>query len=274
MTSGAASTIRPMRGRKPAPMLHTVSNLFVITGSSRGLGEAITRALLQAGHVVIGIARHRNDTLDAQATTAGARLDQWPLDLADAPGAAMRLSAWLRTQNPERYTTASLINNAGVLSRLGPLDDADPAELSSALRVSLEAALLLSAVFVRDTRAWRAKRRLLNISSGLGRRPMSGSAAYCAAKAGMDHFSRVMALDEEALGNPARVVSLAPGIIDTGMQAQLRAADPDRFSEHANFVRFKDAGMLDTPGSAAAKIVAFLNRPDFGSNPVTDIRNE
>ena len=65
---------------------------------------------------------------------------------------------------------------------------------------------------------------MLNISSGLGRRAMAGQATYCAAKAGMDHLSRAVALDQALLANGARIVSLAPGVIDTDMQAQLRGS--------------------------------------------------
>lgn len=249
-----------------------MSQLFLITGSSRGLGEALAATLCKPDHVVVGIARGRSERL-AEAANAGAAVEQWALDLADAPAAAGRLSAWLQAQDPKRHTISTLINNAGMIPKLGPLDDNTPLQLSQALRVGLEAAMLLTSVFLRDTRMWWGQRRVLNVSSGLGRRAMAGAAPYCAAKAGMDHFSRAVALDEERLHNPARIASVAPGIIDTEMQAQLRGADPGRFPEHANFVHWKTAGLLDTPETAAEKLLAFLARSDFGSNPVTDVRN-
>ena len=56
--------------------------------------------------------------------------------------------------------------------------------------------MLLTAAFLRATRNWAIDKRVLNISSGAGKRPVAGWAAYCAAKAGLDHFSRVVALDE------------------------------------------------------------------------------
>uniref|UniRef100_UPI003C77E626 SDR family NAD(P)-dependent oxidoreductase n=1 Tax=Escherichia coli TaxID=562 RepID=UPI003C77E626 len=81
----------------------------------------------------------------------------------------------------------------------------------------LEAPLLLTGAFLRGTAGWTGARRVLNISSGLGRRAMASQAAYCAAKAGMDHFTRCVALEQEGLANGARVCSLAPGVIDTDM---------------------------------------------------------
>jgi NAD(P)-dependent dehydrogenase (short-subunit alcohol dehydrogenase family) len=102
---------------------------------------------------------------------------------------------------------------------------------------------------------------------------MASQASYCAVKAGLDHFSRSVALDQAVARHPARIVSLAPGVIDTDMQVHLRAGDPTRFPDHARFVQFKASGQLDTPAAAAAKVLAFLRRPDFGGKPVADVRD-
>lgn len=231
-------------------------HLYIITGSSRGLGAALVEQLAQPGHVVVGIARRLNPALQAQ---------QWALDLADPLPAAEHLQAWLRANGG--WSSATLVNNAALLSAPGPLASAGLAELSAALRVGLEAPTLLSRVFLAET-AGVATRRILNISSGLGRRAMAGSAAYCAVKAGLDHLSRALALEEPGVG----VVSLAPGVIDTDMQVQLRGADPARFPEQARFQGLKDGGQLQTTQATAAAIVRFLMRPDFGKTVVADIR--
>ena len=70
----------------------------------------------------------------------------------------------------------------------------------------------------------------------------------------------------------ARVASVAPGIIDTDMQRQLRAADPARFPERARFDEFHRSGALSTPAQAAARLLALLESVDYGSEPVTDAR--
>jgi benzil reductase ((S)-benzoin forming) len=139
--------------------------------------------------------------------------------------------------------------------------------------VDLEAPMLLTSVFLRATEGWKIPRKVLNISSGLGRRAMASQAAYCAAKAGMDFFSRCVALEQAALPNGARICSLAPGVIDTDMQVQLRDADPGRFPDRGNFVGMKDKGALASPAEAAARVLAYLQRPDFGANPVADVRD-
>jgi len=252
-------------------------SLYIVTGASRGMGAAIAEQLLSPQHVVLGISRSINTQLAATAKQRGAPLEQWPRDLAHSVEAADELEAWLRRVDAARFDAAALINNAGVITRVGPMDEATNAELSSALRVGLESAMLLTASFIRATRGWRAMAsggvKVLNISSGLGRHAMAGSAPYCAAKAGMDHFSRAVALDEAHRGQGAKIVSLAPGVIDTDMQSQLRAADSAGFPDQENFLHMHEAGQLATPHDAAARVLAYLRRPDFGSNPVADVRD-
>ena len=243
-------------------------HLYIVTGSSRGLGAALAAQLLgDFSHRVLGIARRRNDTLEGHGA-----LEQWPLDLAQPLEAAQRLEDWLAAQDGATFASASLINNAAALTRIGALDAVAPDELSRALRVGLEAPMLLTAAFLRATAAWGAARRVLNISSGLGRRAMAGQASYCAVKAGLDHFSRALALDEALKTHGAKVVSLAPGVIDTDMQVQLRAGDPAAFPDHDMFVQLKTGGRLSTPEDCARQVLAYLARPDFGSKPVADVR--
>jgi benzil reductase ((S)-benzoin forming) len=250
-----------------------LKQLFVVTGTSRGLGAAIAQQLIAPGHVLLGLSRRANDALAAQALAAGVAFEQWNVDLAAPVEVAARLQAWLALQDAGRFDGATLINNAAALTRIGPIDACSDAELSSAMRVGIEAPLLLAAAFLRATRGWRAAKRVLNISSGLGRRAMAGQAPYCASKAGMDHLSRALALDEALRPDGAKVVSLAPGVIDTEMQVYLRAGDPAGFPDRANFVGLKDNGQLTSPRDAAARVLAYLERADFGANPVADVRD-
>jgi NAD(P)-dependent dehydrogenase (short-subunit alcohol dehydrogenase family) len=252
------------------------SSLTLITGSSRGLGEAMARQLLDAGHLVIGIARGRSEALAEHASRHGLALQQWQADLADPLPLAQHLGEWLRTQNPSDWQDLTLINNAGVITAPGPVDGEALPALSAALRVGLEATLLLSAAFLDATRDWPGRRKLLNISSGLGRRAMAGSAVYCAAKAGMDNLSRAMALDEAHKASrglaAARIVSLAPGIIDTEMQAQLRGARAEGFPERDRFAAFKTEGQLQSAEATAQLVLRYLARPDFGDTVLADVR--
>ena len=248
-------------------------HLYILTGASRGMGLAMAQQLLQAGHSLLCISRQTNDALTALAAQSGASLTQWSQDLAQGVAASERLGEWLRAQKSADWASVTLINNAGVIPRIGPMSQADAADLGHALRVGLEAPMQLTAAFLAATDHWSAPRKVLNISSGLGRRAMASQAGYCAAKAGMDHFTRCLALEEALKPLGAKVCSLAPGVIDTDMQVQLRGADASAFPDQAGFIQLKAGGQLSSADDAAKRILAFLARADFGAHPVADIRD-
>jgi NAD(P)-dependent dehydrogenase (short-subunit alcohol dehydrogenase family) len=248
-------------------------HLTILTGASRGMGLAMAEQLLNADALLLCISRNASDALAKQAAACGAELLQWQADLSDAAPVSQRLAEWLATRNPAELASATLINNAGVISELTPLRAGQSDDLARALRVGLEAPMLLCAAFLGATKDWgKMPRKVLNISSGLGRRAMASSSAYCAAKAGMDHFTRCLALEENHAQNGAAVCSLAPGVIDTDMQVQLRSANAAQFPDQDAFAALHEKGQLSSPADAARRLLAYLNRPDFGAEPVADVR--
>jgi len=255
-----------------------MQHLYILTGASRGMGLAMARQLLAPTHQLLCLSRQCNESLQDEAEARSCALTQWSQDLSDTAGAAARLEQWLGQWPASALASATLINNAGVIPAIGPLDQCPPDQLSLALRVGLEAPMQLTSAFLRATghwvdSGWRGPRKVLNISSGLGRYPMAAQAPYCAAKAGLDHFTRCSALDEAQRPHGAQLVSLAPGVIDTDMQVQLRAGDPARFPDRQRFVDLQSQGALSSPQVAAARVLAWLERPDFGNNPVADVRD-
>ena len=242
-------------------------HLTILTGASRGLGRAMAAQLLARGHTLLTLARRPD------ATLAGAGLEQWAADLADPLPVAARLEAWLAALPAARFASATLIHNAALITPPGPTERVPDAQLSAALRVGLEAPVLLTAAFLRATAAWTGVRKVLSISSGLGRRAMAGAAPYCAVKAGLDHHARAVALDEAAKPNGARIVSLAPGVIDTDMQVTLRGADPAGFPDIGLFRQLHASGSLTSPEAAATRVLGYLERADYGQNPVADVRD-
>ena len=245
--------------------------LAIVTGASRGLGLAVAEQLLDQQYQLLALSRRPSATLDAYAAERGATVQQWSVDVSGAD-CAPRLEAWLSKRGGGAFDRAVLINNAAVLGRVGPVERMDATTLADVLRVDLEAPAMICAAFLRATRGWRAERRVVNLSSGAGRVAIAGWAAYCAAKAGLDQLSRVMALDEARLPNPAKIVSLAPGVIDTDMQADLRASDASEFPDLPRFMEFKASGQLAAPKDAAARLLAFLDHKDFGTSAVADVR--
>lgn len=258
-------------------------HLYIVTGTSRGLGLAIALQLLRPEHFLLCISRTNPDSLATAVRAVQADFEHWPLDLDHGLQAGTMLTQWLGSRKPGSFASATLINNAGVLPRITPLSEADPAELSKVLRVGLEAPMQLAAAFLHGTEGWLDAmaaqdappfpRRVLNISSGNGRSAMASQSIYSAAKAGLDHFTRCLALEEGLKPQGARVCSLAPGVVDTDMQTHLREADADSFPDHGRFVDLKTHGKLTTATDAATQVLAYLARADFGNNPVADVRD-
>jgi len=246
-------------------------HLTILTGGSRGMGLAMGQQLLQKGHHVLSIARKTSPELAAFAATPQ-QLLQWEQDLAQSATAAQRLATWLGTLNSRDWAGLTLINNAGTIPQIAPLSQLPAAEMIHALRVGLEAPMAMAAAFLAATEDWTLPRKVLNISSGLGRRAMASQASYCTAKAGMDQFSSCVALEEAAKPHGARIVSLAPGVIDTEMQLQLRSAQSGDFPDVDRFAQLHAAGQLTSAQDAAARVLAWLDRPDFGAQVVADVR--
>ncbi len=246
--------------------------LFILTGHSRGMGRAMAEQLLAPDRLLLGISRSLAEGLADAAHAAGAPLTEWQADLAEGAVVSRQLQAWLHSQAPAPWQRVVLINNAGLIPAIVPLRDADADDLARALRVGLETPMQLCAAFLGATAGWAAERQVMNISSGLGRRPMTSQSAYCAAKAGMDHFTRCLALDEARQPRGARVCSVAPGVIATDMQRQLRSADGAQFPDRAGFEALHAQGQLSTPHDSAQRLLAFLDRPDYGREPVADVR--
>lgn len=236
-------------------------NKIIVTGHSKGLGHALAQTFLERGFDVLGISRSRS------ADTEG--LQQVSLDLSD--GAA--LLQWIKSSGLKRFLEgagqAILINNSGSISPIGPLGKQANADIVSSVALNVCAPLLLSNAFVEATDDI-PDRRILHISSGAGRTAYSGWSVYCASKAALDHHARTV--NEEGITN-LRISSLAPGIVDTGMQADIRSSSEDRFPRIEVFREFKKKGQLVSPEETAAGIAAIVLAENFGQETVTDIRS-
>jgi len=248
--------------------------VVIVTGASKGLGAAMVEQLLSPDRQVIGIARSPNEALAAAARSRGGWLDWYLQDLADVD-ASDRLAASICASMPRDATRYALVNNAALIEPVGAVATLEPGSIVAALNVNVAAPMLFSARFLAATDDRDVDRRILNISSGSGRRPMDGNGVYSATKAALDMFTRCM--KAEQLERPerrrARVVSLAPGVIDTDMQFHARTQDPARFPQAAYFVKMKEDGVLVSPADAARRILGYLMRDDFGDTEIDDIRN-
>ena len=112
-------------------------------------------------------------------------------------------------------------------------------------------------------------RRVLHISSGAARKPYAGWSVYCATKAALDHHAR--AVQEDATPG-LRICALAPGVVDTPMQGEIRASSLERFPLRDRFAELQASGGLIAPAECAMHLVDFLLDEDFGREPVADLR--
>jgi NAD(P)-dependent dehydrogenase (short-subunit alcohol dehydrogenase family) len=121
--------------------------LFILTGASRGLGAAMAEQLLAPDVQLLTISRRPDNGLDNKAAAARATLEQWAVDLALPLAVAARLESWLKQRDATTFSGATLINNAAITGRPGPIDTSDAEDLSALLRIGLEAPLLLASAF-------------------------------------------------------------------------------------------------------------------------------
>jgi hypothetical protein len=248
------------------PMGRATENTMkaIVTGHTKGLGAALAANLLARGVPVLGLARTPAPELHAAYPDLFQEVE---LDLAD--GAA--LSGWLAGSALADFVDGSgavlLLNNAGMVSPIGPLDDQDPLAVLRAVALNVAAPLALSAAVVRAGRS--GQQRILHLSSGAARNAYPGWSVYCATKAALDQHARAVALDA---GCGVRICSLAPGVIDTGMQAEIRATPESNFPMRGRFVELKETGALVDPDECAEQLVDYLLGASFGHEAVADLR--
>jgi benzil reductase ((S)-benzoin forming) len=240
-------------------------NLYIVTGTTQGLGAALAARIAQdPANELIALARAPDGDIPG-----GTRFE---VDLARSGAIDAvfdRIEARLADR---RYDKAVLVNNAGVVSPVGPLDEVDGAALERNLLVNFVAPVLLMRRFLRAAGPVAPLLRIVNISSGAGRKPYFGWGAYCAAKAGLDMATRVVALEAEARRRPVQAVSLAPGVIDTAMQGVLRDTPKEAFVDVERFRALKAEGQLRAAEDVAADILRLETAGTLQGDAVLDLR--
>jgi len=223
--------------------------IAVVTGASRGLGAGLAEAFAADG-LRLGLCARSAPVLPSGADVVAARLDV--TDAAAAEAFAADVAA--------RLGPIDLwVNNAGVLEPITPLRNADPAALARNVDVNVTGVLLGSRAFVRHLHGTGRPGVLINISSGAARKPYAGWSAYCAAKAGVDRLTEC--LDEEERAHGLRAYSVAPGVIDTEMQARIRASTAEDFPQVARFHTMKRDDDFYTPRFIASRLLELAFDP-------------
>jgi benzil reductase ((S)-benzoin forming) len=164
-----------------------------------------------------------------------------------------------------------VFSNAGTLAPIGPVWKQSSELTVANLNVNLISAIGFIAEAMRHFRETSGRKVIVNVSSGAALKGYAGWSLYCAAKAGMENFIRALAVEERTQAHPFIPVSVDPGVIDTDMQALIRASMPSDFPEVERFRQRKAAGGLALPEIVAKGIIGIATRLDLEAGTCYDL---
>lgn len=229
---------------------------FFITGTSSGIGKALAEKALDEGHKVTGISRRNR--------LEHPNYRHLVHDLADYDNYHL-----VNFNINHEADELVLVNNAGWLGEVKPTARMNPTAIEQAYQINLIAPSILCRLFLDQTENNGQKRTVINISSGAAKYPVSSWSTYCASKAGLDLFTQVMAKDHPDV----RCLAIAPGIVDTEMQGEIRRIDSGDFPDVDRFKRYKEEGELSAPGEVAQKLMDIIAHPEKAPDIVFSLRD-
>ncbi|MFI5148107.1 MAG: SDR family NAD(P)-dependent oxidoreductase [Bacteroidia bacterium] len=238
-------------------------NYYYITGTSRGLGKALAAYYLQEGpdNRVVGICRNQEITHE--------NYEHWTVDLSNP-------DEFKAVRFPLHHDAKKLVlvNNAGLIGMIKPLGQLSAEAIIHNFQVNLVAPAVLTNQFMISYRESEAKKLIVNVSSGAGKNPIGGWSPYCSSKAGLDMLSRVV--DEEqrhSFGRPFRILSVAPGVIDTQMQEEIRSASAADFIRLNDFINYKIENQLAHPEQIARKFAHIIRHSEEYKHTLMSVKD-
>jgi len=228
----------------------------MITGHSRGLGAALARHHLQLGDTVYAMAR---GTLEHESR----RLHQRHADFSEP----QTLPSILQRLLPDTLAVDRVYLNAGVLGPIAAMSDTDLAELRDVMDVNVWANKeILDTLNARNP----AVKQIILISSGAAIRGNFGWGAYALSKAALNMLAQLYAHEMP----DCQLVALAPGLVDTDMQAQLRNQSAREFPSLKRLHEAAGSAAMPSADIAAARIVSCLAQlTDHPSGQFLDLRD-
>jgi benzil reductase ((S)-benzoin forming) len=224
----------------------------ILTGVSRGLGSALFAAFQARGDRLLAIGRRFTPAQEKIAAAEPDRIRLHAADLADS--ASLPGTAEFRQFLDQSPTQAVLLHNAAVVSPIGAVGALPPAEVAAAIAVNLTAPIVLTDAFLAVA---PRPAKIIFVSSGAAHRVIGGFSVYCATKAAGEMF--VACVAEQFAADPGvTAVNVNPGQMDTGMQADIRAAGTAGayFPDRHTFVDRHARGEMPDPAIVAADIIA------------------
>jgi benzil reductase ((S)-benzoin forming) len=234
--------------------------LVIVTGASRGIGLAFARAVPFPGARVVDVSRR-----------GGSGFEHLGADLSQPAGWRAVADFFEREVAGFDGERVVFCHNAGTLQPMGYAGEVDAAAYERQVLLDSASPQVLGAAFLAACRRTRAECHLLMISSGAARSVYEGWSAYGAGKAALDQWVRTAGAEQARRGH-CRIVAVAPGVVETAMQAEIRAMDPRDFPEVARFVELHEQGALRDPEAVARELWALLGR-ELPNGAVVDLRD-
>ena len=220
--------------------------IVVVTGASRGIGQALVRQLLASGREVVGLARH-TDTANGAADPPSPTYARISADLSSVSGIAEGIEE-IRRAVGER-PVAALVNSAGAVTPLGALTEQSGESMLAALCLMAVAPARLAAGVAG---LMPDGGRILNLSTRSAQETFPGLGLYCMSKHALRSVSQSLQME---LAPGIAVAELIPGEVDTSMQADLRRPDRGGFAM-AEFFRDNRANLI--PVALAARFCLWV----------------
>jgi benzil reductase ((S)-benzoin forming) len=222
--------------------------LFVITGGSRGLGQALCEQFNARDYKILEFSRSAPYEYSIRT------------DLADPEKSRRAVANAIASIDYKQLQELIVVSNAGTLEPIGPTSSKSYPDLIKNMNTNFVSAVLMLTEIISKFQAAVCRKVIANISSGAALKGRAGWSLYCAAKAGMENFIHSLALEQQAQSQPFIPINIDPGVIDTEMQALIRATPPSDFPEVERFIKRKDQGLLVPPDKVAAAIVRILEQ--------------
>jgi len=201
-----------------------------------------------------------------------AGIEHFPADLADPaswPRVADLFTAEMAGFAGERIV---FVHSAGTLEPIGFAGEVDAAGYAQQVLLNSAAPQVLGDAFLRAASGTEAPCTLLLIGSGAASTVYEGWSAYGAGKAAVDQWVRIAGAEQKRRGGRCRVLSVAPGVIETPMQQQLRGMTEEAFPVVERFRELHRAGALRDPADAARDLWTLVVKDTFANGAVLDLR--
>lgn len=238
-----------------------MTHLVVITGASSGLGLALARSVPFSAQVV---------DVSRSGPPEGSGIDHFTADLSrptDWGKVGEEMRRLVNRLDPGR---SALIHAAGTLTPIGFAGEVDSVAYTSNVLLNSAAGQVLGHHYLEAIAGRPGRHDLVMISSGAASGVYAGWSSYGAGKAALDQWVRNVGAVQEMRGD-VRVSAIAPGVLDTAMQAEIRSATGEDFPDVERFHDLHDRGDLVDPEVAARRIWKVIEQ-GVETGSVIDVR--